>query len=87
MPLPGHESCAVNRREKIASFGVAALVAAELGEARGGAQFPELGLLLPSDAQRFAKQLLGRLGMPLPQQQLAPVDLTPNAPCSVLDIG
>ena len=37
---------AVDRREKVAGFGVAALVAAEPGEARGGAQFPELGLLL-----------------------------------------
>src|SRR5262249_53802748 len=41
---------AVDRREKVAGFGVATLVAAEPGEARGGAQFPELGLLLRSDA-------------------------------------
>ena len=32
-------------------FAAAALVAAEPGEARGGAQFPEFGLLLPGDAQ------------------------------------
>src|SRR6202047_4459604 len=62
---------AVDRREKIAGFSAAALVAAEPGEAHGGAQFPELGPLLLGDAQGFAIQLLGRLGMPLPQQQLA----------------
>ena len=37
---------AVDRREEIAGFGAPALVAPEPGEARGGAQFPELGLLL-----------------------------------------
>src|SRR6516165_1635128 len=38
---------------------------------------PELGLLLTGDAQGFAIQFLGGLGMPLPQQQLAlvPVEL------------
>ncbi len=41
---------AVDRREDVAGFGAAALVAAEPGEARGGAQFPELGLLLLGDA-------------------------------------
>src|SRR5437870_4194248 len=68
---------AVDRGEKIAGFGVTALVAAEPGEARGGAQFPELGPLLLSDAQRFAIQFLGGLGMPLPYKQLAflPVQL------------
>jgi hypothetical protein len=35
---------AVDREEEVAGFRVAALVAAEPGEARGGAQFPELGL-------------------------------------------
>src|SRR6516164_2190909 len=60
---------AVDRREDVAGFGAAALVAAEPREARGGSQFPELGLLLPGDAQGFAIELLGRLGMPLPQQQ------------------
>jgi hypothetical protein len=34
---------AVDRREKVAGFSLAALVAAEPSEARGGAQFPELG--------------------------------------------
>jgi hypothetical protein len=55
---------------KIAGFGLPTLVAAEPGEARGGAQFPELGLLLLGDAQGFAIQLLSGLGMPLPLQQL-----------------
>src|SRR5713226_8436231 len=68
---------AVDRREEVAGFGVAALVAAEPGEARGGTQFPELGALLHGDAQGFAIEFLGGLGMPLPQQQLAlePVQL------------
>src|SRR5580704_14306216 len=43
----------VDRSEQVAGFGVATLVAAEAGEARRGAQFPELGFLLPSDAQGF----------------------------------
>ena len=55
---------AVDRREEIAGFGAAALVAAEPGEAHGGAQFPELGLLLLGDAQGFAIEFLGGLGMP-----------------------
>src|SRR5439155_20630459 len=45
---------AVYRREKVAGFGAATLVAAETGEAHGGAQFPELGLLLLSNAQGLA---------------------------------
>jgi len=63
--------------EQGVGFGVASLVAAEPGEARDGAQFPELGPLLHCDAQRFAIEFLGGLGMPLPQQQLAfaPVQL------------
>src|SRR6516165_317880 len=44
---------AVDRREEGARFGAAVLVAAEPGEAHGGAQFPELGLLLHRDAQGF----------------------------------
>ena len=47
---------AVDRREQIASRGVAALVAAQSGKARGGAQFPELGLLLPGDAKGLSIQ-------------------------------
>ena len=35
---------AIDRREQVARFGVAALVTAEPGEARGGTQFPKLGL-------------------------------------------
>src|SRR6516162_1949497 len=68
---------AVDRREQIAGFAATALVAAEPGEAHHGAQFPELGLLLPGDAEGFAIEFLGGLGMPLPQQQLAflPVQL------------
>ena len=67
----------VDRREKVAGFGGAALVAAEPGEARSGAQFPELGLLLLGDAQGFAIQYLGGLRLPLTRQQLAfvPVQL------------
>src|SRR6516164_6805719 len=81
---------AVNRREEGARFGAAALVAAEPGEAHGGAQFPELGLLLHRDAQGFQVQLLGGLAMPLPEQQLAfvPVQLgcKPTFPCSPADL-
>src|SRR6516165_11037662 len=66
---------AVDRGEQLACFMVATLVAAEPGEAHGGAQFPELGLLLPGDAQGFAIQLLGDIGMTLPQQQLALVSI------------
>src|SRR5262249_4247170 len=50
---------AVDRREKIAGFGAAALVAAEPGEAWGAAQFPELGPLLRGNAQGYAIQFLG----------------------------
>src|SRR5438132_986995 len=68
---------AVDRREEVAGFVAPILIAAEPGEADGGAQFPELGLLLHGDAQGFVIHLLGGLGMPLPQQQLAfvPVQL------------
>src|SRR5438270_112104 len=68
---------AVDRREKVAGFGGAALVAAELGEAHRRAQFPKPGLLLHGDAQGLAIQFLGGLGILLPQQQLAfvPVQL------------
>src|SRR5207244_4205588 len=52
-------------------FGAPTLVPSELGKARSGAQFPEFGLLLLCDAQGFAIQFLGGLGMPLPQQRLA----------------
>src|SRR2546423_14382461 len=57
---------AVDRGEKVAGFGAAALVAAEAGEAHSGAQFPELGLLLHGDAQGCTIQFLGSPGMPLP---------------------
>jgi len=40
-----------------------ALVAAEPGEARGGAQFPELGPLLLGDAQSLAIEFLGGLSI------------------------
>jgi hypothetical protein len=50
---------AVDRREKVASFGVATLAAAEPGEAYCGAQFLELRLLLLGDAQCLAIQFLG----------------------------
>jgi hypothetical protein len=61
----------VNGGEKVVGFGAPSLVTTESGEARGGAQFPELGFLLPGDAQGFATVLLGGVRMPLPQQQLA----------------
>jgi len=57
---------AVDRCEKVVGFGAAALVAMELGEADSGAQFPELGRLLHGDAQGFAIEFVGSLGMPLP---------------------
>jgi hypothetical protein len=47
---------------------VAALVAAEPGEAYGGAQFPKLGPLLCGDAEGVTMKFLGGLGTPLPQQ-------------------
>jgi hypothetical protein len=53
---------AVHRREKVAGFGAATLVAAEPGETHDGAQFPELGTLLLGDAQGFAIQFLGGFG-------------------------
>jgi hypothetical protein len=43
----------------------------EPSEARGDAQFPELGLLLLGDAPGSSIQFLGGLGLSLPQQQLA----------------
>src|SRR5215469_17750578 len=69
---------AVDWREKVAGFGVTALVAPEPGEARSSTQFPELGFLLHGDAECFAIQFLGGLGMPLSQQQLAfvPMELS-----------
>ena len=81
---------AVDRREEVAGFGVAALVAAEPGEARGGAQFPELCPLLRRDGQGLAIQFLGARGIPLPQQQFAflPVQLRcqPALPCPFDDL-
>lgn len=59
---------AVDWREKAAGFGLVILVAAEPGEARGRAQFPQLGFLLLRYAEGFAIQFLGSLGVPLPQQ-------------------
>src|SRR5450631_1885560 len=56
-------------REEVAGFGVATLVAAQPGEAHGGAQFPELGALLLGGAQGSAIEFLSGLGMPLSQQQ------------------
>ena len=51
----------VDRCEKVMGVGAAPLVAAEPGEARGCAQFPQLGPLFRSDAQGFAIQFLGGL--------------------------
>src|SRR5271169_6556361 len=50
---------AVDRGDQVAGFGLAALVAAQPGEARSSAQFPELGLLLLSDAPRNAPAAAG----------------------------
>src|SRR4029077_2169609 len=41
----------VDRREEVAGFPVATLIAAESCKAHRGAQFPHLGLLLSGDAQ------------------------------------
>ena len=62
---------AVDGREGIAGLGAPALVAAKPGEARSGAQFPELGLLLSGNGQSPMIQFLGGLGTALPQEQLA----------------
>src|SRR6516164_587373 len=62
---------AVDRHQEIACLGLAALVTPEPGEACGGAQFPELGLLLPRDVQSFAIQSLGGFGISLPKHELA----------------
>jgi hypothetical protein len=43
----------VDRREEVAGFGVATLVAAEPGEARSGSRFPELRALSLSDPDGF----------------------------------
>src|SRR5262249_9745010 len=55
-----------------------------------GAQFPKFGFLFLGDAQGFSIQFLGRLGVPLPQQQLAlvPVQLRlePTLPCPFDDL-
>jgi len=60
------------------------------GEARGSAQFPELGSLLLGDPQGFPIQFLGGLGMLLPQQQPAfmPVQLRfkPSLSCPFDDL-
>src|SRR5215813_11353040 len=68
---------AVDRSEEVAGFGAAAVVAEQTREAGGGTQFPHLGFLLLGDPERFAIQLLGGFGIPLPKQQLAllPVQL------------
>ena len=62
---------AVNRRQQLARLRPPVLFAPQPREADGGAQFPELGLLLHGDAQGFVIKFLGGLGMPLTQKQLA----------------
>src|SRR5262249_34010428 len=62
---------AIHRGEQVAGFSTTALVAAEPGEAHGGAQFPELCILLPRDVEGVAIQFPLGLGMPSPQRQLA----------------
>src|SRR5262249_53472240 len=56
---------AVDRCEQFMRLGSPAPVAPQPGEAHSGAQFPHLGLLLTGDAEGFAIQFLGGLGMPL----------------------
>ena len=51
----------------LVGFGATAENAAESGEADGGAQFPELGLLLPGNSQSLPIEILCRLRIPLPQ--------------------
>jgi len=46
------------------------LIIREAGEVHRGAQFPELGVLLPRHEQGLAIQILSGVGTPLPQQQL-----------------
>ena len=74
---------AVDRREEVAGFGAPALVAAEPGEARSDAQFPELGLLLLGDAQGFARQFqtqpTRRVLLPEDDVLLAAVERPPGA--------
>ena len=48
----------INRCQKVAGFGAAALVAAEAGEAHGGAQLPELCLLEISVGERWKRRLV-----------------------------
>ena len=60
----------VNRREKIAGLVVTTLVSTEPGEATAARNSQSFTLLL-GNAQSFAIEFLGRLGAPLPQQQLA----------------
>src|SRR5262249_36784935 len=60
---------AIDRCDKVAGFLAPIPLAPQPAEAHGGAQFPELGLLLRSDAEGPAIQFLSGLGMPLPQQQ------------------
>jgi hypothetical protein len=55
---------AVDRREKVAGFLAPTLLTTQPGIAHGSAQLPELGLLAPGDAEGFAVQVLGGLGMP-----------------------
>src|SRR5262249_54105823 len=54
---------AINRREQVAGFGAFSLVAPEPGEARGGAEFPKLGVLLLCDRDCLAIAGLGRSGI------------------------
>src|SRR5215470_14836307 len=61
----------VDRCEQVAGFGAAALVATQPGEARGGAQFPQLCLLAPADFQSFMEQRLGVRRVSIPEQLAA----------------
>ena|GEM_PF-6686595 len=69
---------------------MAALVAAEPGEARGGAQFPELGFLLLGNGEGFAIRLFSGLGISLTRQQpsLLAVQFCfePALPCPLNDL-
>src|SRR5215467_9211754 len=65
----------IDGSEKLVGFAAAAEIAAESGEADGGAQFPELGLLLSGSFQSLPIEILCRLLIPLPQHQPALVPI------------
>src|SRR5215470_2516242 len=65
----------VDSAETVIGFATATALAKNPGEANGSPQFPELSLLLLGDCQGLTIKLLGSLGIPLPQHQLALVPI------------